>query len=104
MTKVYQVEIFYEEKSHCFEVPEDRRILEVADELNLDLPSSCHTGVCTTCAGKIISGEVQQDDAMGVSPELQTEGYVLMCVAYPLSNLKIQAGKEEEVYTRQFGK
>jgi ferredoxin len=39
---------------------------------------------------------------MGVSPELQNEGYVLLCVAYPRSNLKIESEKEEIVYQRQF--
>jgi ferredoxin len=40
---------------------------------------------------------------MGVSPELQAEGYALLCIAYPRSNLKIETEKEEEVYNRQFG-
>jgi ferredoxin len=41
---------------------------------------------------------------MGVSPELQAEGYVLLCIAYPRSNLKIETEKEDIVYDRQFGK
>jgi ferredoxin len=40
---------------------------------------------------------------MGLSPELQAEGYALLCVAYPRSNLKIETEKEDEVYDRQFG-
>jgi hypothetical protein len=43
-----------------------------------------------------------QADGMGISPELQAEGYALLCVAYPRSDLKIETGKEDEVYTRQF--
>jgi ferredoxin len=40
---------------------------------------------------------------MGISPELQNEGYVLLCVAYPRSDLKIESEKEDIVYQRQFG-
>jgi ferredoxin len=34
---------------------------------------------------------------------LQNEGYVLLCVAYPRSDLEIETGKEDLVYERQFG-
>ncbi|MGL5075353.1 MAG: 2Fe-2S iron-sulfur cluster-binding protein, partial [Waterburya sp.] len=32
------------------------------------------------------------------------EGYALLCVAYPRSNIKLESHKEEIVYQRQFGK
>jgi len=35
---------------------------------------------------------------------LQKEGYALLCVAYPRSDIKLESGKEEVVYQRQFGK
>jgi hypothetical protein len=38
---------------------------------------------------------------MGISSELQGEGYVLLCVSYPHSNLKIEPKKEDKVYSRQ---
>ena len=41
---------------------------------------------------------------MGVSPDLQKQGYALLCVAKPLSNLKIETEKEDIVYQAQFGK
>ncbi len=105
MSNTYTVEILHQGETHTLEVPENQTILSVAGESGLELPSSCHAGVCTTCAGKIINdGKVDQTDGMGVSPDLQAQGYVLLCVAYPRSNLKIETEKEETVYEKQFGK
>jgi ferredoxin len=104
MSNIYQVEIINQGETHKIEVPEDRYILEVAEELDLNLPNSCNAGVCTTCAAKILSGEVEQSEGMGLSPELQAEGYALLCVSYPRSDLKVETGKEDEVYERQFGR
>ncbi|OUL34495.1 ferredoxin [Nostoc sp. T09] len=104
MPKTYNVELQHQGKSHTLQVPENETILAVADQAGLELPSSCHAGVCTTCAGKIISGSVDQTDGMGVSPELQKQGYVLLCVAKPLSDLKIETEKEDTLYQLQFGK
>jgi ferredoxin len=50
-----------------------------------------------------LEGQVEQGEGMGVSPELQAQGYALLCVAYPRSNLKIATEKEDEVYELQFG-
>lgn len=103
MTQTYQVEINHNGNTQTIEVPEDRKILEVAHEAGIELPSSCTAGVCTTCAAKLSEGEVEQSDAMGVSSELQAEGYALLCVAYPRSDIKLESNKEEEIYQRQFG-
>ncbi|MBE9223018.1 2Fe-2S iron-sulfur cluster binding domain-containing protein [Cyanobacterium stanieri LEGE 03274] len=103
MSNIYNVEVTNEGQTYTFGVAEDETILAVAERENITLPSSCNAGVCTTCAAKITQGEVEQGDGMGVSPELQAEGYALLCVAYPRSDLKIIAGKEDEVYDRQFG-
>ncbi|MEG4054913.1 MULTISPECIES: 2Fe-2S iron-sulfur cluster-binding protein [unclassified Microcoleus] len=104
MSKTYTVELIHQGSTYTVEVPEDKQILRVANDAGIELPSSCNAGVCTTCAGKIIEGKVDQADGMGVSPDLQAEGYVLLCVAYPRSNLKIETEKEDIVYDRQFGK
>ncbi|MEG5037183.1 2Fe-2S iron-sulfur cluster-binding protein [Microcoleus sp. AT3-D2] len=104
MSKTYTVELLHQGTTYTVEVPEDKQILRAANAVGIELPSSCNAGVCTTCAAKIIEGQVDQVDGMGVSPELQAEGYVLLCVAYPRSNLKIETEKEDIVYDRQFGK
>jgi ferredoxin len=103
MANTYTVEIHHQGTISTIQVPEDKTVLEVADAQGLDLPSSCHAGVCTTCAAQILSGTVDQTDGMGVSPELQEQGYALLCVSYPRSDLKVETGKEETVYQLQFG-
>ncbi|MGB3403402.1 MAG: 2Fe-2S iron-sulfur cluster-binding protein [Microcoleaceae cyanobacterium] len=103
MSKTYTVEIHNNGDTRVIQVPEDQYILKTAEDAGLDLPNSCNAGVCTTCAAKILSGEVDQTEGMGMSPELQQQGYALLCIAYPRSDLKLETGKEDEVYDSQFG-
>ncbi|MFM7449846.1 MAG: 2Fe-2S iron-sulfur cluster-binding protein [Leptolyngbyaceae cyanobacterium] len=104
MATTYTVEIHHQGQTHTIQVPADRTVLAVAnDEAGLNLPSSCTAGVCTTCAAQLLEGTVDQADAMGLSPDLQQQGYVLLCVAYPRSNLKLETEKEATVYQLQFG-
>lgn len=104
MTKIYNVEINHEGQIYNIQVPENESVLSVAEKAGLQLPASCHAGVCTTCAGLITEGSVDQSEGMGVSPDLQKQGYALLCVSKPLSDLKVETGKEEIVYDKQFGK
>jgi ferredoxin len=103
MSTTYTVTINHNGATSTVQVPADQTILQVALDSGIELPSSCLAGVCTTCAAKVVSGTVEQPDAMGVSSELQAEGYVLLCTAYPRSDVTVEAGKEDELYDRQFG-
>lgn len=103
MANTYSVEILHQGKTQTIQVSESQNILDAAVNAGIDLPFSCSAGVCTTCAAQIMEGEVEQSDGMGVSPELQAEGYALLCVAYPRSNIKLESSKEDIVYARQFG-
>ncbi|MDP5016265.1 2Fe-2S iron-sulfur cluster binding domain-containing protein [Anabaena sp. UHCC 0187] len=104
MSKTYTVEINHQGTKYTLQVPENEVILTAASAIGLDLPTSCGAGVCTTCAALVTEGTVEQADGMGVSPELQKQGYALLCVAKPLSDLKIETEKEDIVYQAQFGK
>ncbi|MBP0018381.1 MAG: 2Fe-2S iron-sulfur cluster binding domain-containing protein [Cyanobacteria bacterium SBLK] len=101
MANTYSVEINHNGTTQTISVAEDQKILDAALAEGIELPSSCTAGVCTTCAAKILEGKVEQD-VMGLSPDLQAEGYALLCYAYPRSDLKLESNKEEEVYDRQF--
>ncbi len=99
----YSVEINHQGTTQTITVDEKQTILEAAQAAGLDLPTSCSAGVCTTCAALITEGSVSQEDGMGVSQALQDQGYALLCVAYPTSDIKLETEKEDEVYQAQFG-
>lgn len=103
MGNTFTAEVSHQGTVHTVEIPDDKPILDVLQAAGLDLPFSCSAGVCTTCAALVTEGSVNQEDGMGVSPELQADGYALLCVAYATSDLKLETEKEDEVYARQFG-
>lgn len=84
-------------------IPDDEYILHSLEKQGHELPFSCRNGACTACAVRIISGEIHQPEAMGLSPELKKRGYALLCVSYPRSDLKVETQDEDEVYELQFG-
>jgi ferredoxin len=104
MTQAYQVELHHQGAVQTITVPADQTILQGAFDAGIELPTSCGAGVCTTCAAKVIAGTIDQSEGMGVSPDLQAQGYALLCVAYPRSDLQIATEKEDELYELQFGR
>jgi ferredoxin len=89
---------------HTISVPSDRYILHWAEHQNVELPFSCRNGACTTCAVRVLSGELEQPEALGLSPELKAQGYALLCVSYARSDLVVETQDEDEVYEQQFGR
>ena len=105
MNKTFRVTIKNKEtgKEYQEEVNSEEYILKEFENKGFKLPFSCRNGCCTSCAVKIISGKLQQPEAMGVSQVLKDKGYALLCVAKATEDLVVETTYYDEVYELQFG-
>jgi ferredoxin len=94
---VYHVDFVSGERHVTIDVPDDQYLLDAAVAAGLDLPSMCLQGWCTTCAAKVLEGKVDQSEALRVYPQDEAAGFVLLCSAFPRSDLKIVTHQKDEI-------
>ena len=66
--------------------PQDGSLLEFAERLGLEAAYSCRTGMCGTCAQRIVSGNAALTGEPIAKPH---PGYQLLCSSVPLSDMEI---------------
>src|SRR5690606_5047040 len=91
---------------HEFQVLPGQSVLDGAMEAGIVLPYSCRTGACSTCKGKVLSGEYDagSSPAQILSPEELAQGYTLFCQARPESDLVVEAHEVRMASDIQIGK
>jgi ferredoxin len=94
---VFRVILEMPEGLHTIECRGDEYIWNAAARSGVQLPAICRQGRCLTCAGKLISGAVDQNDADSYFPADEAAGFVLPCRAKPLSDLRIWTHQEWEM-------
>lgn len=106
MSATYPITIHWRQRNQLIrrEVPEGEYILRSFEQQGVSLPFSCRNGCCTSCAVRVLAGEIDQREALGLSRELRARGYGLLCVARALGPLEVETQEEDEVYELQFGR
>ena len=87
-----------------YEVDRRRSLLESLREKGIDLPYGCRYGGCITCAAKLVAGEVDQRGQVALNNRQVNNGYVVMCVARPMSDCTFEVGVEshDKLYRNPF--
>lgn len=87
-----------------FEVDGNEPLLHTLEDHGVVLPYGCRYGGCISCAAKLLRGEVDQSDGVALNGRQIAAGYVLLCVARPMSDCTLEVGVEshDKLYRNPF--
>ncbi len=87
-----------------FEVDARRSLLDSLCDQGVDLPYGCKYGGCITCAARLTEGEVDQRRQVALNNRQIANGYVILCVARPVTDCTLEIGVEshDSLYRNPF--
>jgi ferredoxin len=94
----YKITLITPGGDETFECDDETYILDAAEEEGIDLPYSCRAGACSTCIGRLVWGQVSQEDQSFLDEHQVMRGYTMLCVAYPKGDCKLKIEVEDELF------
>ena len=87
-----------------YHVDTRKPLLDSLRAQGVDLPYGCKYGGCITCAAKLLLGKVNQKSQVALNNRQINEGYVILCVARPLTDCTFEIGVEshDKLYRNPF--
>jgi ferredoxin len=83
-------EVAFTRSGVTVEVGEDEAVLAAGLRAGVRLDSDCRKGMCKTCMVRV-EGIIDQSRAYLISNEELAQGFALICVGQPRSNLRVDA-------------
>ena len=76
-----EFEVEFRQSGLILQIPADRSILEVAEEHDVDVFSSCMEGVCGSCETAVIEGTPDHRDSVLSAEDREAGEYMMICVS-----------------------
>ena len=76
-----KIKIICDDIEYDLETVDDKTILDIALDNDIDAPYSCQGGICSTCLAKINKGTVEMDNNQILTDDEVEDGYILTCQA-----------------------
>jgi len=87
-----------------YEVDPRKQLLDSLRDQGVELPFGCKYGGCISCAAKLTTGEVDQRRQVALNNRQLNDGYVILCVARPITDITLEIGVEshDKLYRNPF--
>jgi ferredoxin-NADP reductase len=83
--------VSFARSNQSIDVTANSTVLELAEELGIELPFECRSGVCGQCMTKLLRGRVVMDSEDALSQSAKNNQFILACQSHPQTSLVVDA-------------